>query len=173
MTTQTAQKETRTLFRIALSRRTGTTDGNQKLPGSVMHIPSYRSILSPTSTRPGTLAVTVPLSAAHLGHMRNCSTLPFLSYTGRWCLPVGLRVGVGAAWTPLLFLAQALPSPASRDPAVLVSALEQTLCGWAALPQNLQTHISSAFQLSDTSTWPMGKSRSEKGWFKIQAATLA
>lgn len=170
---QTAQTKTRTLFRITLSRRMGMTDGNQKLLGSVIHIPSHRFILSPISTCPGTLVMTVPLSAAHLGHMRNCSTLPFLSFTGRCCLPVGLRVGVGAARAPQLFLEQALPSPASRDPAVPAPALEQMLCGWAALPQNLQTHISSAFQLSDASTQPMGRSQSEKGWFKIQAITLA
>lgn len=79
---------------------------------------------------------------------------------------------VGPAGALQLFLAQAFPSPASRNPAAAVPELEQTLCGWAALPQNLQTHTSTAFQLSNASTQPTGKSQSREGSLKNQAVML-
>lgn len=83
------------LFRIVLSRRRRTDGGSEVSEPCETHS-QYLSILSPTSAHPGTLVVAVPLSAAHLvlrshlGHMRNCSALPFLWFTGRWCLPGGL-----------------------------------------------------------------------------------
>lgn len=73
MVAQTVQRETPMLF-----RRRGRTDRGSEVTGLCEAHSQHISILSPAYTHPGTLVVAVPLPAAHLGHMRNCSTLPFL-----------------------------------------------------------------------------------------------
>lgn len=70
MVTQTVQRETFKLFRTALSRRRGRTGGGSEFTGLCDAHSWYTSMHSLISICAGW---AVPLSAAHLQHMRNCS----------------------------------------------------------------------------------------------------